>query len=268
MLWLALLVVLYSYFEAQSIKLRRDRIAVDGLPPAFDGLRIVHISDLHSAYFGPREERLCELLRNVDGDLVVFTGDYKSRKKTKEVGVVRALEQIVRCIRSPFGVLGVLGNKDNRGMIEAIERAGIEVLSNKTKRLTIGKDAIGVAGIDGLSLEKTTRALMSVTSEMPDPSFKILLSHTPDVTPLARALGYALILCGDTHGGQLRLPLLGAPVVKTMVSRRYCRGIIREGNSILCVSSGIGTCAFPLRFLCPPEVRVLTLVSGEERKQA
>ncbi len=261
MLWLALLILLYSYIEAKRIKVRDDRLPVEGLPRAFDGFRIVHISDLHCSGFGPQEKRLCGLLRGIEGDLVVFTGDYKRRRATKERKIARAMEEIARCVKSRFGMLGVLGNKDSPLVVSVIERAGIEMLSGRAKRLTKGGGAIWVAGIDSLSLRRATRALIRVTSRVPEGSFKVLLSHGPDVARLAEALGYSLIFCGDTHGGQIRLPLIGAPVVKSEVSRRYCRGILKEGAATVCISSGIGTCAFPLRLLCPPEVRILTLMA-------
>ncbi len=197
----------------------------------------------------------------MEADLTVFTGDYKRRKATKESKVGKVLQEVVPCVRSRFGILGVLGNKDNPLMIEQLQRAGIESLSGRAKHLSIGKDLLWVAGIDAPILRRATKALITVTAQIPDGSFKILLSHGPDIARLASALGYALTLCGDTHGGQLRLPLIGAPVVKTEVSRRYCRGIIHERNSVLCVNTGIGTCAFPIRLLCPPEIRILTLVS-------
>jgi len=268
MFWLALLIVIYSYLEAQFIRVRGDTVFVNGLPPSLERFRIIHISDLHFSRFGAREKRLCRILEKTDGDLAVFTGDYKARKKTNEGKVAEILQRVSACTRARFGSVGVLGNKDNQGMVEGIERAGIEILSNSVKRLTLGKDDLWIAGIDDLPLERATRALLSVTSMMPENSPRILLSHRPDVARLARALGYAVILAGDTHGGQIRLPLIGAPYVKSKVSRRYCWGIIREGDSVLCVSSGIGTSGFPLRLLCPPEVRVLTVVgkAGEPAK--
>ncbi len=259
MLWFALLIVIYSYFEAQFIRVRRDTVFVEGLPPSVGRFTIIHISDLHSSRFGAREKRLCKILGEIDGDLAVFTGDYKARKRTNEEAVAEILQRVSACTRTRFGNIGVLGNKDNPGMVEGVERAGIEILSNSVKRLTLGKDDLWIAGIDALPLREATRALLSVTSMMPEKSLRILLSHGPDVMRLARALGYAVILAGDTHGGQIRLPLIGAPYVKSRVSRRYCWGIIKEGDSVLCVSSGIGTSGFPLRLLCPPEVRVLTL---------
>jgi len=266
MLWVALLIVLYAYFETQGIKVCQDRISVHGLPAAFDGFSIVHISDLHSSGFGPREKRLCRLLRGVHADLFIFTGDYKRRKTTSELKVEKALREIARPIKSRLGMLGVLGNKDSWQTAKIVERAGIQLLSGRARRLVVGNDSVWMAGIDGLSLRRATRALISVTSQIPDGRFKVLLSHGPDVARLARALGYSLIFCGDTHGGQVRLPLIGALYVKSEVSRRYCRGIIREGSTVLCIHSGIGTCAFPLRFLCPPELRLLTLVPERDSR--
>jgi predicted MPP superfamily phosphohydrolase len=264
MLWLALLVLLYTYFEARFVRIRRDRILLNGLPSAFNGLRIVHLSDLHCTFFGPMEKRLCRILRQIEGDLAIFTGDYKRRKSTREDGVIEALSRIAQCVKSPLGRIAILGNKDNPGLAQGIETADIEILSGKAKPLTVDGDILWIAGIDAMSLPKETRALISVTSSIPERTFKILLSHGPDIARLAEALGYSLILCGDTHGGQLRLPLLGAPVVKSAITRRYCRGIINEGRSVLCVSAGVGTSAFPFRLLCPPEVRVLTLVQDVE----
>jgi predicted MPP superfamily phosphohydrolase len=261
MLWLALLILLYGYLEARFISVRRDVVHLEGLPTSFEGFTIIHLSDLHAAQFGARERRLCRILRELNGDLVVFTGDYKARKRMGEQTVMKVLDHITGCIRSRFGVLGVLGNKDGQGAGERIGRAGIELLSGRSRRLTLDGDSLWIAGIDSLPLHRIPKVLLSVTSSMPEGSFRILISHGPDVMPLARRLGYRLILCGDTHGGQIRLPLIGAVIVKSRVSRRYCRGLVREGSSLLCISAGIGTCGFPVRTLCPPEVRILTLAS-------
>lgn len=259
MLWAALLLLLYGYFEAQAIRLRSKRIVLKRLPRAFEGFTIVLLSDLHTSSYGRREKRLCELLRTVEADLVVFAGDFKRRTATNDAPVAAALKEISRCLRSRLTPLAVLGNKDNAGMTAGIEDAGIDRLSGRAKRLTRQGETLWIAGVDSFNLQRLTRALISATSEIPDGSFKILLSHGPDVAPLANALGYDLILCGDTHGGQIRLPLIGAVDVKSEISRRYCRGILREGSATLCISAGIGTCAFPVRLLCPPEVLLLTL---------
>ena len=259
MLWAALLLLAYGYFEAQAIRLRRRRIVLKRLPRAFEGFTIALLTDLHMSCFGPREKRLCELLCKIEADLVLFAGDFKRRKATNEAPVAAALQEISRCLRSRLTPLAVLGNKDNAGMTAGIENAGIERLSGRAKRLTRKGEELWIAGVDSFDLQRLTRALISATSQIPEGSFKILLSHGPDVARLANALGYELILCGDTHGGQIRLPLIGAVDVKSELSRRYCRGILREGNATLCISTGIGTCAFPIRLLCPPEVLVLTL---------
>jgi hypothetical protein len=259
MLWLALLIVLYGYLESQQIRVRRDRVALEGLPRSLEGFTIIHLSDLHSSRRGRQEKRLCEILRGLEGDLTVFTGDYKRRKTTNPQKVAEVLQEVSSCTRPRFGKVGVLGNKDDRKTAEFVQKAGIELLSGRAKRLKIGDDAVWIAGINAPRFERATGALLSVTSLLPEESFRILISHGPDVTPLASALGYALILCGDTHGGQIRLPLIGAPMVKSKISRHYCWGIVRERGTVLCVSGGIGTCAFPLRLLCPPEVRLLTL---------
>jgi len=261
MLWLAILLVFYGYLEARFIKVRRENVSLPGLPSGFDGLTVVHLSDLHLVSFGAREKRLCRILEEMESDLAVFTGDFKRRKGTPVRRVEEALRRITSCMRPRFGIVGIMGNKDSPEMVEAAERAGVEILSGRAKRVTNGKDALWIAGIDSMPFRRLARALISVTSAIPEKGFRILLSHGPDAARLAQALGYALILCGDTHGGQIRLPLVGPLDVKSQLSRRYCRGIIREGNSVLCVSSGIGTCAFPVRFLCPPEVTILKLVA-------
>jgi len=265
MLWVALLILIYSYLEAQFVSVRRDTLFVKGLPPSFERFTIVHLSDLHCSGFGAREKRLCRILQQLNAELVVFTGDYKVRKSSNERNVAETLRPITGCIRPTFGTLGILGNKDNPRTAEGVEKAGIEILSGKVKRLSLGGDVLWIAGIDSLPLRRIAGALPSVTSLMPREGFRILLSHGPDVMPLARALGYSLVLCGDTHGGQIRLPFIGALMVKSRISRRYCHGLISEGDTVLCVSSGIGTSAFPLRLLCPPEVRILTLTAKNDR---
>jgi hypothetical protein len=90
-------------------------------------------------------------------------------------------------------------------------------------------------------------------------TFRILLAHTPDFLPDAKANGIDLVLAGDTHGGQVCLPLVGPLYVKSRLSRRHARGHVVEGGTQMYVNAGIGTQYLPIRILCPPEITVLTL---------
>jgi predicted MPP superfamily phosphohydrolase len=89
--------------------------------------------------------------------------------------------------------------------------------------------------------------------------FRVFVAHWPDYFPPASRAGFNLVLAGDTHGGQIRLPLVGAPVRKTTMPSRYAYGLVREGGATLYTTSGIGTRGVPLRLLCPPEIVVLEL---------
>lgn len=254
----------YMFFEARVLKVRRLTLEFPTLPPAFDGYRLLHISDLHLMHFGTIPRQLLAVLPTLPADLAVFTGDYKHHTFSADGPIPGWMGRIAAACRTRDGALAILGNKDNAGMKRTFAPHGIDVLINEARTLERarpdgGGERIHVLGVDAERPVRQPERAARILDGLPRDGFRILLAHTPDYVRPAAERGIELVLAGDTHGGQILLPVLGAVKVKSELGRRYCRGLIREGATLLHVSSGCGTANVPFRLACPPEVSLLTL---------
>lgn len=249
------------YIEPGRFEITRLELALPGLPPAFDGYRIVHLSDLH--YDGVmNERRMAEIAAHVRAarpDLVAFTGDFV----TADVGFDTAeLVRFLRALDAPDGVLAVLGNHDHVGhtrtLRAALSEAGVIELANCVQTVRRGDATLHLAGVDSLYWRKAR--LDRVTEALPDDGAPvILLAHEPDLADLAAPLGcFALQLSGHAHGGQISLgglTALGLPAH----GRRYVSGLYLTERMFVYANRGLGTTSAPLRFNCRPEIALITL---------
>ncbi len=166
-------------------------------------------------------------------------------------------------LRAAAGVVAVLGNHDawlNHDRVrDALERNGIRVVEETAVRRETPAGPLWIAGISDLwtGSHDVTRALAAVKD---DDAAVILLTHNPDVFPLVPD-DVAVTLAGHTHGGQVRLPLVGRPVVPSQFGQRFAAGHVIEGGRHLFVATGLGTSILPIRFRVPPAVTMLTVVS-------
>jgi hypothetical protein len=243
-------------------QLRRDltlseaSIAVPGLPGAFDGLRVLLISDPHAGPFvspGALAEAFARLLA-VEPDLVLLGGDLVTTGPGEFVSHRAAFERL----RARLGVYAVLGNHDHYGgeperLRALVEGAGIPVLHNRSIRLRRGAHTLDVAGVDDLLLGRTDLDAALAGTRPP----VLLLSHNPDLLFEAARRGVALQLSGHTHGGQIRLP--GCPVLVRQSRYRLDEGRYRAGTTELVVSRGLGAVALPWRAGCAPEAVLVRL---------
>jgi len=251
--------------EPDRLVVHRIRIPVRGLPRAFDGFRIAALSDVHAGSPHVGREKLRQIAQTVNGldpDAVVFLGDLVIH------GVVggRFIEPEVSAadlgqIRAPK--IAVLGNHDwrldGRRVGRALEAAGFRVLDNDVTRVERRGDSLWFAGLADL---KTRRpSIPGVLARVPAGGAVIVLSHNPDVFPSVPAR-VGLTLAGHTHGGQVRLPLVGALVVPSKFGRRYAAGLVEEDGRRLFVTSGIGTSYVPVRLGVPPEIAEITLTAA------
>lgn len=166
-------------------------------------------------------------------------------------------------LRSVVGTVGVLGNHDgwldHDRVRDALERHGIRVLEDTAARFDTPAGPVWVAGVSDLwtGRHDLDAALSAVTA---DREPVLLLSHNPDIFPLVPAR-VALTLAGHTHGGQVRLPFIGRPIVPSRFGQRYAAGHVVEGGRHLFVATGLGTSILPVRFRVPPAVTILSLES-------
>ena len=247
--------------EPRLLEVVRLELALPRLAAAFDGYRVVQIGDLHLDDW-PRPKRLdriAEMVNALNPDLVAITGDFASYSARRlDTG---RLVGALRRLRAPDGVLAILGNHDYLTDVKLIRRcireAGLLELINESVTLRRGDSELHVAGIDDV-MEGRSR-LDLVLRDLPASGAAVLLAHEPDFADVAAATGrFDLQLSGHSHGGQVRVPLLGKAVLPPF-SQRYTRGLHRVGGMLVYTNRGLGTVHARLRFGCRPETTALTL---------
>jgi predicted MPP superfamily phosphohydrolase len=267
--------------ERDWYRLRRER--VEALDPGQAPLTVLHLSDLHMTASDARRVAFLERLAAEPVDLVVLTGDMLG----EPAGLGPVLDALGR-FRPRLGAVAVLGSNDYwaprfrnpltyfmgpssrrgrssprnpwRELVEGLEARGWTVLSNR--RGLLGD--IELAGLDDPHIRRDDPATAVPANGDARPRLRLGVVHSP----YRRALdafagnGYDLVLAGHTHGGQVRLPGVGALVTNCDLPRDRVRGLSRWGSSWLHVSAGLGTSKYaPFRFACRPEASLLTVVS-------
>ncbi len=245
-------------FEPNNVRARNITLYFADLPKDLDGLVIAHISDLHLHRIGYRERRALRLIEEKSPDLVCLTGDFVSRS-----GDMGECLRFLAELKAPLGVWAVQGNWDHHTgwsgdrLRERFNQVNIGLLINQAEPITVHEAKLWIAGSDDPSfeLDRIPQAL-----EGTGDGFTILLIHSPEAMAKVPET-VSLVLSGHTHGGQVRLPLIGAPWARSR-GGGYVLGLYRVNNTYLYVTSGLGTTVAPVRFLCPPEVAFITLRSA------
>ncbi|MBK9216071.1 MAG: metallophosphoesterase [Chloracidobacterium sp.] len=282
----AFLCIAYGYFiEPDRLVVVEDTITVNRLEPAFDGLRIVMIGDIHAGSNSIDEaklRRIVELTNEHSPELVVMLGDYVSEATARDADGNRMLRMPIaviaenlKGIRATYGVFAVMGNHDRWRMTpnigDALKGIGYRVLDHEIATIERNGRPLRIFGMkDHLSLPDpwtVTSANAKRIVEASGDGDMIVLQHSPDMLGVISGMlsispDLRLMLAAHTHGGQVRFPLIGAPIVPSNYGQKYLRGHIRENNVDMYVTSGIGTSILPFRFLVPPEIVVLTLRVG------
>jgi hypothetical protein len=271
------LVVGYAVLvERRWYRLRRHRLAIlptDGAP-----LTVLHLSDLHLVRHDEGKRRFLAGLPRAD--VSVITGDVLGEPEAVEFAA-----SALRPVRGRVASLFVLGSNDlyaprpnnplrylipndrrrrvtgRRGraqdLVRELERDGWVHLRNRKYSRKVDGVPMEIVGLDDPHIH---RADLSVAPRTTPDAFGLAVVHSPDPAPELAALGYDLVVAGHTHGGQIRLPLVGALVTNCSVPTRLARGLARLGRSYLHVSPGLGTSKYaPFRLLCRPEATILEL---------
>jgi uncharacterized protein len=245
--------------NSRKLALVHHDIAVPKLPEALEGFRILHISDFHfPRRFPGFAEAVGKLLDGLQVDLCAVTGDYRYGYFGPADHVAAHLQTALKGVKSRHGVYAVLGNHDHFATGELLEESGVSVLFNEGRRLQQNGCSLWVCGIDDPNYYQCDD-LDTALYERPEDTFTILLVHTPERIVPAAEKGVALYLAGHTHGGQIRLPLLGAIVSNARCRRDQVWGPWRYEEMVGHTTSGIGATDVPVRYNCPPEAVVLTL---------
>jgi uncharacterized protein len=270
-------ILLYAtLIERNWFAVRRHRIPC--LPAGSPTITILHLSDLHLRAPQRRKRAFLTGLAAIKPDLIVGTGDFIGDGRSNEEAV-----EAVTAIPAREAPLYVLGSNDYYGpkpknplryfskkrrhilgtpnpwrdLVERLNARGWRSINNTTT-------SVGGIEVVGLDDEHIGRADLTVAHERNGGGFRLAVAHSPDVAERLAALGYDLIVCGHTHGGQVRIPWFGALVTNSDLPRRMARGVHRLGDAWLHVSAGLGTSMYaPFRLACRPEVCVLELVARD-----
>lgn len=237
--------------NALRIRTVQNDITLAGLPAAFDGYTLLHLSDLHLDMSADFVHALIERVRAVDYDLCVLTGDYRYRTRGPYQPALDGLAQLRPHLKGK--VYAVLGNHDTIRMVPGMEDLGIRVLLNESVRLERQGAAIHLAGIDDAHYYRVDN-LHKAAHDIPHEDISILLSHTPEPYRNAAHADFRVMLCGHTHGGQICLPG-GFPLITDCdCPRAFARGPWRYHELVGYTSVGAGSSIVDVRLNCPPEI--------------
>ena len=225
------------------------------LPRAFDGYRILHISDPHFDACDGLAEAIVRTVAGAEVDLCVLTGDFRGAERGPftQTAILEPLAAIRRSVRAGDGFWATLGNHDAADMVAAFRRIGLPVLINRTHHVRRGAQALALTGIDDVHRFYTPAASAALAAHDPQ-AFGIVLVHSPEMAGEAAAAGHDLYLCGHCHGGQVCLPG-GRPFITHLSRHRDLHaGLWRQGGMWGYTSKGAGLADPPVRFHCQGEV--------------
>jgi uncharacterized protein len=243
--------------NALDLRAHDLEIGFPDLPPAFDGFRILHVSDTHLDALPELAARAAELIRGLPADLLALTGDYRARTTGPFEQAVALLKPLLDAAQAPEGRLALLGNHDGADMVEPLEALGLRVLLNETATVRRRGEALQFTGVDDVHYFYTDRARWALRDA--PAGFRIALVHSPELADVAAEAGCRLYLCGHTHGGQVCLPG-GRPVLTHLVRcRAYAKGRWRCAAMEGYTSEGLGVSGAPLRFNSRGEIARITL---------
>ncbi len=250
-----------------SLQTTETALVSPALPPAFDGLRIVELADLHGRVFGRGSRRLLAAVRRAEPDLICIDGDLFDEHTD-----LAMLPPLLRGLCAIAPVYYVTGNHEwrvpgLRGILEQMRDCGVTVLQDDWRVLRRGEDALIVAGTDdpcGPAERKTPAELIAdIRAEAGEAAFLLLLAHRNDQLPQWSALGVQAVLAGHCHGGVVRLPFVGGLFgTDRRLFPAWDAGLYRQGETALYVSRGLGYTNVHFRLFNRPEVAVIVLRRG------
>ncbi|MBI5359284.1 MAG: metallophosphoesterase family protein [Planctomycetes bacterium] len=245
------------FIEPYQLSVTRLDIHTDKLA-AGRVFRIAFLTDMHCSGKTSREEEIPAIIRDFNPDIMLFGGDYLNSAKGFPV-----LKEMVAGLPQPVnGIYGVYGNWDKYINVFRTEDAGIKELAGSLKVRLGESDIVSVSGMD---YHPHNKSFEKIKTAARDNEYNILVTHKPDLIYDIEGLKTDLYLCGHTHGGQVRVPFYGAIVTLSKYGKEFEMGEYDVDGTKLYVSRGVGVeggwLLPPLRFLCKPEV-VLITISG------
>lgn len=247
------------WYEPHAAKVERISIKAE---EGGQTLRLVQISDLHLKHLTEFHQRVAEKISGLRPDLIVLTGDYLEERRN-----IRGVLDFLQRLQAPHGIFAVQGNWEYWSRLEGenlrrhFAGTGVSLLINERVDINAKGHALSILGLDYPSSSNQ----LSMLQDMIDPDrFNIMLSHVPAFAHEELKPFTDLILCGHSHGGQVRLPGL-PPLYLPLYTGRFVAGHYEVGphRTPLYVNRGLGTSVLPVRFLCRPEITLIEISQGQ-----
>ncbi len=244
----------YCYIEPYWIENKTFIVSHKDIPKDFNNTKILFISDIH---YGPffKKHRLKNLVKRMNRmhpTIILLGGDYVHRSPD----YIRPCFEELEHLKAPLGVLGVLGNHDHweNGPLtrQSMRKSGIELLDNHAVWIRTRNARIKIGGVGDYL--KDRQDINPTIQDVKNEDFVILVTHNPDYVPEIRTTKIDLVFSGHTHGGQVTLFGLWAPLIPSKYGQKYRTGFITTQNMNVIVSNGIGTITPPVRFFARPQI--------------
>ncbi len=249
-----------NFFKMNRIEFQSDKIA-DGTE-----FTIIQISDLHNKVFRNNNEELIRTVNQINANIVVITGDLIDRRTKNLKDVLYFVQKITTVHKNVFYVSGnhEWGNPLGKKLLDGLKERNVIILDNKNTEIMDGRSVINLAGVADVTTKQDNlkKALQGLNKEQ----FTLLLSHNPCVIKKIESQSVDLILSGHTHGGQVRIPLIGALVVPDQgLFPQYDKGSFNLGvNRYLYIDSGLGTSRLPIRFLNQSQFSLIKITNNKK----
>lgn len=244
--------------EANTLTVEEVPIELDRLPSKLDGLKVIHLSDIHHSRFTDLEHisRAVDIANKLKPDVVFLTGDYVSH----DADYIAPVAEVLGGLESEFGTFACLGNHDHwtdaELVTDLLRGEGIKVLINEGLRFEARGSSFWLAGVDDYMAGKTD-VPAALHGSFPD-EMKLLLAHNPVIFRQSVRANIDLTLSGHTHGGQIKMKIR-QPERRILPRRKLSSGLHYRKESQIYITRGIGTVVVPARYQCPPEITLLEL---------
>ncbi|WP_249260780.1 metallophosphoesterase [Virgibacillus pantothenticus] len=247
-----------AYMDTNTFKVNKLPFYSDKIPDD-KAVNILQITDVHNKVFGKSNEELIQTIKDLNADIIVITGDLIDRKTTEFNDMFAFVEKLTSVQKHVYFVTGnhEWDNPKKEEFLNGLEERQVTILNNKNRQLTINQVSLNLVGIDDSSTnhENVTQAFAGVNDEY----YTVLLSHSPNIIEKESSLPADLILSGHTHGGQVRLPFIGALVAPDEgLFPTYDKGTYNiNRDQFLYIDSGLGTSVAPIRFLNQSQISMI-----------
>lgn len=248
--------------NAAQFRLNQLTLPLKNLPKAFEGFKLLQFSDFHFyPETAPYEAPFFNFIEGLKADFCVITGDFSWSLSGEDDNILPRVKRVLSSIKTQHGFAGVLGNHDPLSIVSKLESIGVKMLVNEHLELEQAGQKLTFTGVDDpfrYKSEESFRVLKETKK-----GIKICLAHSPEIIEAAAEAGYALYLCGHTHGGQICLPGGISLIVPVNCGRKFLKGLWKYGEMTGYTNVGVGAGGVPVRFFCPPEIALFTLTCAQ-----